>query len=135
MRPGSAECDVYKADTVFMAQFVAQDWLLDMTAYVSEREAESIASTLSTAEVGGRYFGIPYDTDASLLFYRDDKVSSAPRTWQELYAQATSNGGLVYQGAAYEGLTCDFLELAFAAGGKVLSDDGKKSQIDSRRAR
>src|SRR3982751_6624487 len=39
--------------------------------------------------------------------------------------------GLVYQGAPYEGLTCNYLELAFAAGGKVLSDDGKKSEIDS----
>ncbi|HTE60544.1 MAG TPA: extracellular solute-binding protein, partial [Solirubrobacteraceae bacterium] len=35
------------------------------------------------------------------------------------------------QGAAYEGLTVDFLELAYAAGGKVLSDDGKTAEIDS----
>jgi len=34
-------------------------------------------------------------------------------------------------GGAYEGLTCDFLELAFAAGGSVLSPDGKKSTFNS----
>jgi multiple sugar transport system substrate-binding protein len=127
----SPECDVYKADTVFMAELVAQDWLLDMTPYVNGRKDEFIPSTLATADVGGRYFGIPYDTDASLLFYRDDKVDGAPATWQQLYAEAQSNGGIVYQGASYEGLTCDFLELAFAAGGKVLSDDGRKSEIES----
>jgi multiple sugar transport system substrate-binding protein len=47
------------------------------------------------------------------------------------HADAESKGGMVYEGASYEGLTCDFLELAFAAGGKVLSDDGTKSQINS----
>jgi hypothetical protein len=35
------------------------------------------------------------------------------------------------QGAAYEGLTCDSLELAYAAGGEILSPDGKKAVIDS----
>jgi multiple sugar transport system substrate-binding protein len=37
----------------------------------------------------------------------------------------------VYQGAPYEGLTCDFLELAFAAGGQVLDSSGKKSAFNS----
>ena len=43
----------------------------------------------------------------------------------------SQNDGIVYQGAPYEGLTCDFLELAYAAGGEVLSEDGKTSVIDS----
>ena len=47
-----------------------------------------------------------------------------PATWQDVYKQAAQKDGIVYQGAAYEGLTCDFLELAFAAGGEVLSEDG-----------
>jgi len=58
-------------------------------------------------------------------------VDSVPATWQEVYQQAGEKGGIVYQGAPYEGLTCDFLELAFAAGGKVISEDGKKAEIDS----
>ena len=44
---------------------------------------------------------------------------------------AGQNDGIVYQGAPYEGLTCDFLEIAFAAGGQVLSEDGKTAVIDS----
>jgi multiple sugar transport system substrate-binding protein len=54
-----------------------------------------------------------------------------PATWQDVYSQAAKSNGIVYQGASYEGLTCDYLELAFAAGGKVLSPDGKKSEINS----
>ena len=74
---------------------------------------------------------MPETTDAAFLYYRDDKIDAAPATWQEVYQEAKAKGGIVYQGAAYEGLTCDFLELVFAAGGKVLSDDGLKAAIDS----
>ena len=48
-----------------------------------------------------------------------------------LQAGRPRQDGIVYQGAAYEGLTCDFLEIAFAAGGKVLSEDGTKAEFDS----
>ena len=80
---------------------------------------------------GGKYWGVPASSDAAFLFYRTDKAATPPTTWQQVYAEAKKNGGIVYQGAPYEGLTCDFLELAFAAGGKVLSADGKKSAINS----
>jgi ABC-type glycerol-3-phosphate transport system substrate-binding protein len=45
------------------------------------------------------------------------------RPLQEVYEKAAETNGIAYQGAAYEGLTVDFLELAFAAGGTSLSDD------------
>ena len=54
-----------------------------------------------------------------------------PSTWQAVYSEAAKQGGIVYQGAPYEGLTCDYLELAFAAGGTVLNPGGDKSTINS----
>jgi multiple sugar transport system substrate-binding protein len=102
-----------------------------MTDYVNQRKGEFIPSTLETIHFDNKYFGVPQASDAAFMYYRDDKVSSFPSTWQQLYSEAQKQGGIVYQGASYEGLTCDFLELAFAAGGKVLSDDGKKSAINS----
>ena len=127
----SGECDVFFSDVIWTAEFAAQKWLLDMTDYVNARKAEFIPSTLETIHFDNKYFGVPQASDAALMYYRTDKVDGVPQTWQELYSQAGSKGGIVYQGASYEGLTCDFLELAFAAGGKVLSDDGKKSEINS----
>jgi multiple sugar transport system substrate-binding protein len=127
----SGECDVFLSDVVWTAEFAAQKWLLDMSDYVNERKAEFIPSTLETIHYEGKYFGVPQATDSAFIYYRADKVDSVPQTWQELYTQAKANGGIVYQGASYEGLTCDYLELAFAAGGKVLTDDGKKSEINS----
>jgi multiple sugar transport system substrate-binding protein len=127
----SAECDVFLSDVIWTAEFANQKWLLDMSDYVNTRKDEFIPSTLETINFEGKYFGVPQATDSAFMYYRDDKVKSVPKTWQELYTAAKADGGIVYQGASYEGLTCDYLELAFAAGGKVLSDDGKKSEINS----
>jgi trehalose/maltose transport system substrate-binding protein len=127
----SGECDIFFSDVIWTAEFAAQKWLMDMSDYVNQRKADFIPSTLESIHFDGKYFGAPQATDAALIYYRDDKVSGVPETWQALYDEAKSKGGIVYQGAPYEGLTCDYLELAFAAGGKVLSADGKKSEINS----
>jgi multiple sugar transport system substrate-binding protein len=127
----SPECDVFLSDVIWTAEFAQQKWLLDMSDYVNSRKDEFIPSTLETIHYNGLYYGVPQATDSAFMYYRSDKVSTVPATWQELYSEAKSKGGIVYQGASYEGLTCDYLELAFAAGGQVLSPDGKKSLIDS----
>jgi len=127
----SGECDIFYSDVIWTAEFASQKWLLDMSDYVNQRKAEFVPSTLSTIQFDGKYFGAPKQTDAAFIYYRKDKVNSVPQTWQALYDAAQKQGGITYQGAAYEGLTCDFLEIAFAAGGKVLSDDGSKSEINS----
>ncbi|HTE62097.1 MAG TPA: extracellular solute-binding protein, partial [Solirubrobacteraceae bacterium] len=121
----SAECDVFYSDVIWTAEFAVQKWLYDMTPYVEQRRAEFIPSTFATATYQDKVWGVPHKTNAGFLYYRTDQVDSVPETWQELYTEAKANGGIVYQGASYEGLTCDFLELAFAAGGEVLSEDGK----------
>jgi multiple sugar transport system substrate-binding protein len=86
---------------------------------------------LETINFEDKYWGVPQQTDAAFLYYRSDQVDQVPDTWQGVYEDAASKDGIVYQGAAYEGLTCDYLEIAFAAGGKVLSDDGTKSEFNS----
>ena len=127
----SGECDVFSSDVIWTAEFASQKWLYDLTPYIDTRRDELIPATLETATFDGKVWGMPQQTDAGFLYYRTDQVKSKPTTWQQVYADADAKDGIVYQGAPYEGLTCNFLELAFAAGGKVLSDDGKKSEINS----
>jgi len=128
----SDDCDVFSSDVIWTAEFASQKWLYDVTPYINARRSKYIAAPLETVHYGGKYWGIPETSDAAFIFYRTDQGSGQPpSTWQQLYQQAKSQGGLIYQGAPYEGLTCDFLEIAFAAGGTVLSDDGKKSTFDS----
>ncbi|HEY0904885.1 MAG TPA: ABC transporter substrate-binding protein, partial [Marmoricola sp.] len=127
----SDECDVFGADVVWTAEFANKGYLYDLTDYVKTRADEFIPSTFSTTEFGGKNWAVPFGTNVGFLFWRTDQVDSAPTTWQEAYAAAESADGIAYQGSAYEGLTVDFLEIASAAGGKVLSEDGTSSEIDS----
>jgi len=128
---GSGECDVFYSDVIWTAEFASQEWIYDMTPYVETRQEELIEATLETVTYDGKMWGMPQQTDSAFLYYRTDQVQDPPATWQEVYEVADQNDGIVYQGAPYEGLTCDYLELAFAAGGEVLSEDGSEALIDS----
>jgi multiple sugar transport system substrate-binding protein len=130
-RAKSPDCDGFEEDVVWTAEFASQKWLMDMTDYIETRKDDFIPSTLETVTFDGKIFGAPRVSDAGMMYYRTDQVKEFPATWQQLYEEAAANNGLVYQGSAYEGLTVDFLEYAFAAGGSVLSEDGKKSTINS----
>ena len=127
----SGECDVFYSDVIWTAEFASQNWLYDLTPIVEERRSDFIPSTLETVLYDDRYWGLPKQTDAGFLYYRTDQIDNVPSTWQEVYDVAEREDGLVYQGARYEGLTVDFLELAFANGGRVLSEDGSESAFDT----
>jgi multiple sugar transport system substrate-binding protein len=127
----SGDCDVFSSDVIWTAEFASQKWLYDLTPYMNSKKSEYIQAPIQTATYDGKIWGAPESSDAGFIYYRTDKTKSLPSTWQALYSDAQKNGGIVYQGAPYEGLTCDFLELAYAAGGTVLSDDGTKATIDS----
>ena len=114
----SADCDVFYSDVIWTAEFAQQKWLYDMTPYVESRKDEFIPSTLETITYQDKNWGVPHKTNAGFLYYRTDQVDKAPKTWQEVYDVAAKQDGIAYQGASYEGLTVNFLELAFAAGGR-----------------
>jgi multiple sugar transport system substrate-binding protein len=127
----SGDCDMFSSDVIWTAEFASQKWLYDMTEYIAKKKDQYIPATLATITYDGKNWGSPRTSDAAFLYYRTDQIKTPPATWQDVYKQAAANDGIVYQGAAYEGLTCDFLEIAFAAGGKVLSEDGTKAEFDS----
>ena len=128
----SDDCDVFSSDVIWTAEFASQKWLYDLTPYVQAQKSKYIAAPLETVHYAGKYWGVPETSDAAFIYYRTDKGGGAPpATWQQVYSKAKAQGGLVYQGAPYEGLTCDYLELAFAAGGTVLNAGGDKSTINS----
>jgi trehalose/maltose transport system substrate-binding protein len=130
----SSECDVLGMDVIWTAEFAAQGWLRDVTPAINARKSEFIPSTLGTAQINGKYWAVPFNTNAGFLYYNTSKVKQAPSTWQQAYQMAKTDGGLGYQGARYEGLTVNFLELLYSNGGSVLSSDGKKATIDSPQA-
>src|SRR5215204_974161 len=127
----SGDCDMFSSDVIWTAEFASQKWLYDLTPFVDKIKDTLIPATLETVTYDKKIWGVPRTSDAAFLYYRKDKVKEVPATWQAVYKEAAAGDGIVYQGASYEGLTCDFLEIAFAAGGKVLSEDGSKAEFDS----
>jgi multiple sugar transport system substrate-binding protein len=131
LRAESSECDVLGMDVIWTAEYAASGWLYDLTPAVEAHESEFIPSILETVEYEGKKWALPFNTNAGFLFYRTDEVPKPPTTWEDVYKEAKEGNGLVYQGERYEGLTVDFLELLYSAGGKVLSEDGETVEIDS----
>lgn len=131
LRAESNECDVLGMDVIWTAEYAASGWLYDLTPVVEGLESNFIPSTVETTEYEGKKWALPFNTNAGFLFYRTNEVPKPPTTWEQVYKEAKEDNGLVYQGERYEGLTVDFLELLYSAGGKVLSDDGETVEIDS----
>lgn len=121
----SDECDIFMIDVIWTPEFASQGWLLDQTELVEGIKDRLIPSTVETVAYDGKYWATPFYTNAGLIYYQKDKVA-APETWKQLYEEAAKapENKLVYQGKQYEGLTVNFLELLYSAGGEVLDKDG-----------
>lgn len=132
---GSTACDIYLMDVTWISEWAAQGWVQDHSRLVERRRTEFIPSTLETARYDDRYWAVPFYTNAGLLFYRNDRVPP-PTTWAQVYAQAEGDPQLrvEMQAKRYEGLTVNFLEMLYSAGGSVLDEDGAVT-IDSPQTR
>jgi multiple sugar transport system substrate-binding protein len=131
----SDECDVLGMDVIWTAEYAAQGWLQDITQAVEKRKDEFIPSTVETALYEDKYWAMPFNTNAGFLYYRDDQVPEAPADWEDVYKTAQQDNGVVYQGFRYEGLTVNFLELLYSAGGSVVNEDATEATADSQEVR
>src|SRR5215210_6731124 len=131
LRAKNTECDVLGADVIWVPEYVGQGWVRDVSDFISENGDKFIPSTVDTTEVDGKNYAVPFNSNAGFIYYRTDEVDSAPKDWESLYQEAAKGSGVVYQGFRYEGLTVNFLELLYSAGGSVVSEDGKQATADS----
>jgi multiple sugar transport system substrate-binding protein len=127
----SPECDVLGTDVIWTAEYAAQGWLQDVSDFISQQGDKFIQSTVDTTEYEGKNYAVPFNSNAGFIYYRNDQVSEPPQDWQALYEEAAKGNGVVYQGFRYEGLTVNFLELLYSAGGTVISEDGTEATADS----
>ena len=136
----SATPDVYYIDIVWPA--VLGDQLVDLKQYLAKDAADQLDAQVQNDTVNGKLTSMPFNTELGVLYYRVDLLSKygyshPPNTWDELEKMAAriqagerSAGrhdfwGYVWQGAAYEGLTCDALEWEQSyGGGGVIEPDG-----------
>lgn len=123
---GNKDCDIYMTDVTWTAEWASQGWLYDQTDLVKKIGTEIMPSVLDTTVYDSKNWSTPFYTNAALILYRKDRVQK-PSTWKDLYAQAAANldNKLLIQLKPYEGLTVNFLELLYSAGGNAIDQDGK----------
>lgn len=132
--------DIYLLNSHWLAEFATPGWLLPLDDYLQIAGLTPqlfLPPTIEASTIGGQLLALPWTADAGLLYYRQDLIDEVPGTWPDLQrtaAQVTGPQGppygFVWQGAAYETLTCNTLEFVWAFGGRVL-DDGGRAAFDT----
>jgi multiple sugar transport system substrate-binding protein len=132
-------------DVIWPAQFAANSYILDLSdRFTEDMRSKFLEGPVQSNTYEGKVYGVPWFTDAGLLYYRKDLLEKAgfsgpPATWDELKQQANkikqdegTKFGFVFQGAEYEGGTVNGLEYIWTHGGEVLDpNDASKVIIDS----
>ncbi len=138
----NADIDLYSTDVIWAPQLA--DQFIDLAEPAAELMKSHFPSIVESQTVNGKLVALPLYTDAPALYYRKDLLekhgAAVPTTWEELTTtakivqdkeRAAGNGdmwGFVWQGNAYEGLTCNGLEwIKSFGGGQIVEPDGSIS--------
>ena len=136
---GNPDIDLYQTDVIWAPQLA--DQFVDLTDVAQDIIKASFPAIIESQTVDGKLVALPLFTDAPALYYRKDLLEKyklpVPTTWQELgeTAKIIQDGeraegkadlwGFVWQGNAYEGLTCNALEWVKSfGGGQIVEPDG-----------
>lgn len=136
---GTTDVDLYQTDVIWAPQLA--DHFVDLSEAAKDLIPQHFPSVIESQTVDGKLVALPLFTDAPALFYRADLLEKygkeVPATWEELTRTAQeiqdaerAEGaadlwGYVWQGNAYEGLTCNALEwIKSAGGGQIVEPDG-----------
>jgi multiple sugar transport system substrate-binding protein len=136
LQAAASEIDVIGGDVIWPAQFAANGWILDLSDRFSESERQKfLPAPVDSLVYKGAIYGVPWFTDAGMLYYRQDLLEEAgfsepPATWEEMKGIALrvkqdtgTRDGFAFQGAQYEGGTVNGLEYIWTHGGDVLSGE------------
>lgn len=149
MEAQSNEVDIYQIDVIWPGDLA--DHLVDLNEYGGADVAgEHFDAIVQNNTVDGRLVALPWFTDAGLLYYRTDLLDKynldVPETWDQLEEaamiiqegeRAAGNSdfwGYVWQGNAYEGLTCDALEWVYSNGGGTIISPDRMITINNEKA-
>jgi multiple sugar transport system substrate-binding protein len=134
---GDTDLDVLGLDVTWVPEFAEAKWLEEFTGENKTKAEEGVlAGPLATATWNDKLYAATKNTNVQLLWYDDRVVQQPPETWSEMMDMANELKGegkpyrILFTGAQYEGLVVLYNSLVASAGGKILSDDGKKVVLD-----
>jgi trehalose/maltose transport system substrate-binding protein len=134
------DIDVFQIDVVWPG--ILAGHLVDLAPHAGDAAHGHFPAIVANNTVRGRLVAMPWYADVGVLYYRADLLrrydERVPQTWAQLAATAqrvqdaerTAGNprmwGFVWQGRAYEGLTCNALEwIASRNGGTVVDARGR----------
>jgi multiple sugar transport system substrate-binding protein len=132
---GGAGVDIFNLDVTWTAEFASSDYIRALPD--GQDVAGFLPAPLATCRYQGKLWGLPFNTDAGLLYYRTKLVTTAPANWsqlvttvQDVLARPAAVGPQPVAGWAgqlrdYEGLTVNALEAIWGAGGEVVDGRGE----------
>lgn len=145
---GADDIDVLQIDVVWAG--ILASHLIDLRPHVGDAPEAHFTALIENDTVDGRLVAMPWWADVGVLYYRADLLEkhgfTPPRTWQEMTEiaravqtaeRAAGNRGMwgfVFQGKAYEGLTCNALEWIDSFGGGTIVNDAGEITINNPRA-
>src|SRR3546814_3439066 len=151
LNAGAGDIDVMQVDIIWPG--LLGDHFVDVKPHDDQAVLDAMFPTVVRSQFRvGRIVAMPWFTDAPLLFYRADLLEKygldVPATCEDLTeaAKTIQDGeraagnerfwGYVWQGSAYEGLTCDALEWIHSyGGGTIVEPDGSIAVADPRAVR
>ena len=140
---GSSTPDVFMGDVIWPAQFGAHQLALPLSSVLPASYWSRFAPGLvAGATYKGQVYGSPLFEDQGFLYYRKDLLTAAgmsvPTTWEQLETDAATLAhsgkvkyGFVWEGASYEGLTCNFMEYLTDAGGSPTNSAFTQATLSS----
>lgn len=143
-RRRSPEPDLIELDVIWPATL--GEYLIDLNPFFRNELKDFAPELTRNFVVNGRLIAIPTFVDAGVLYYRPDLLRkygyrAPPKTWEELELMAkriqagerragiSDFWGYVWQGGAYESLTCNALEWQASAGGGEILDRNQMVQV------
>lgn len=140
--------DIISLDCTKVPYFAANGAYTDISDRFEKLEYKDQFSEgmLSSGQVDGKTYALPFSPDVSVLLYNKEHYRQAgldpedpPTTWEELieYSQKlTMDGryGYVYAGGHPGAYMFTFMPYVWNNGGEFLSDDGKHCLLDEEKA-
>ena len=139
---GSSTPDVFMGDVVWPAQFGAHQLAVPLSSVLPKSYWSKFAPGLvQGATYKGQVYGSPLFEDQGFLYYRKDlrprstwpcrRPGSSSRPLDQAGPRRPVKYGFVWEGDAYEGLTCNFAEFLADAGGAPTNAGYTKATLNS----
>ena len=126
---GSATPDVVYTDVTWPAADVKAGWLANLSSF-NPNTSNFFAGQMSTGQINGGIYAIPWFINAEGIYYRTDLIKSPPTSASQLVSDAQAamqadpslKEGLAFEGDTYEGAVTAFQSF----GGQITLSDLKK---------